>query len=155
LLNQLVPFTDTYGGDFSNHLPSDVKDVNGVVIPNSGLHAPCANQLSPDLQAAWSATEQEFSTPDASGGCSPNTGVPVAQNPAFAPLASNAIPAALLDTNAQSLLTAGGNYGGIFPAPTTSDGHFIGGNNVPTMVREEIVRVDHTFNSKLSIFGHW
>jgi len=155
LLNQLVPFTDTYGGDFANHLPADVKDVNGVVIPNSALHAPCASQLSPALQAAWIATGQPFSTPDASGGCSVNTGLPVAQNPVFAGLINNAVPSALLDANAQALLTAGGNYGGIFPAPTTADGHFIGGNNVPTMVREEVIRVDHTFNNKFSIFGHW
>jgi TonB dependent receptor len=99
--------------------------------------------------------DKRFSTPDAGGGCSPNTGVPLAQNPVFAPLTGSAIPAALLDANAQALLTAGGNYGGIFPAPTTSDGHFIGGNNVPTYVKEEIVRVDHTFNSKVALFGHF
>ena len=155
LLNQLVPFTGTYGGNFASNLPADVKDVNGVLIPHSGLHAPCGTQLSPALQATWLATGQALSTPDASGGCSPNTGVPMSQNPVFQALNANAVPAALLDSNAQLLLNAGGKYGGIFPAPTTSDGHFIGGNNVPTKVREEIVRVDHQFNSKFSIFGHW
>ncbi len=43
---------------------------------------------------------------------------------------------------------------GIFPAPT-SGAQFIGGNNVPTNVREEIARVDHQFTDKFSIFGHW
>ena len=26
---------------------------------------------------------------------------------------------------------------------------------LPTFVREEIVRIDHHFNSKVSVFGHW
>jgi len=70
------------------------------------------------------------------------------------PFPNNTIPACLVDPNAASLLTAGGNYGGIFPQPN-SGASFVGGNNVPTNVREEIVRVDHTFNTKFSIFGHW
>ena len=59
------------------------------------------------------------------------------------------IPGALLDANAQSLLNAG-----IFPAPT-SGAQFQGGSNSPTYVKEEIVRVDHQFNDKFSIFGHF
>src|SRR5581483_9377284 len=51
--------------------------------------------------------------------------------------------------NAQALLQAG-----IFPAPN-SGGQFIGGNKLPTDLREEIVRIDHRFNDKFSIFGHW
>src|SRR5499427_10566908 len=70
------------------------------------------------------------------------------------PFPNNTIPACLVDPNAASLLTAGGNYGGIFPQPN-SGASFVGGNNVPTNVREEIVRVDHTFNTKFSIFGYW
>ena len=69
------------------------------------------------------------------------------------PFPNNTIPACLIDPNAALLLTAGGTYGGIFPKPT-SGASFIGGNNVPTKVREEIVRVDHQINSKFSIFGH-
>ncbi len=67
---------------------------------------------------------------------------------------SNTIPACLIDNNSKALLTAGGNYGGIFPQPT-SGASFIGGNNVPTKVKEEIARVDHQFNGKFSVFGHW
>jgi hypothetical protein len=70
------------------------------------------------------------------------------------PFPNNTIPACLIDANAKALLTAGGKYGGIFPMPT-SGVNFIGGNNVPTMVREEIARVDHAFNDKFSLFGHW
>ena len=38
-----------------------------------------------------------------------------------------------------------------------SDGKpvFLGGNNVPTNVKEEIVRIDHQFSSKFSVFGHY
>ena len=69
------------------------------------------------------------------------------------PFPNNTIPACLVDSNAALLLTAGGTYGGIFPKPT-SGASFIGGNNVPTKVKEEIVRIDHQINSKFSIFGH-
>ncbi len=65
------------------------------------------------------------------------------------PFPNNTIPADLLDPNAQALLAAG-----IFPAPTSGK-QFIGGNNVPTHVREEVARVDHQFSDKFSIFGHW
>ena len=50
------------------------------------------------------------------------------------PFPNNTIPTNLLDPNAQALLAAG-----IFPAPTSGK-QFIGGNNVPTNVREEIAQ---------------
>ena len=65
------------------------------------------------------------------------------------PFPNNTIPASLLDPNAQALLKAG-----IFPAPT-SGRTFIGGADSPTNVKEELVRVDHTFNEKFSVFGHF
>ena len=72
------------------------------------------------------------------------------------PFPNNTIPSCMIDSNASSLLTAGGKYGGIFPLPTDpGTGSFVGGNDVPTNLTEEIARVDHTFNSKVSIFGHW
>jgi hypothetical protein len=75
----------------------------------------------------------------------------IAQN---TPFPNNTIPACMLDPNSQSLLTAG-----IFPANNSvdSNGHptFIGGNNSPTKVREEVVRIDHQFNDKFSVFGHF
>jgi len=62
---------------------------------------------------------------------------------------NNTIPASLLDPNAQILLKAG-----IFPAPNSGNA-FFGGNNAPTNVREEIVRIDHHFTDKFWIFGHF
>jgi hypothetical protein len=89
--------------------------------------------------------------------------------PVLQAFASNQIPTALLDPSAKAFLTAGGKYGGIFPGASNSLTHlivgsngnvsdyprFLGGNNQPTMVREEIARLDHKFNDKVSIFGHW
>jgi hypothetical protein len=71
-----------------------------------------------------------------------------------APFPDNRIPACMISPNTTALLTAG-----IFPAPNTvtADGKptFIGGNNSPTNLTEEVVRMDHNFNDKLSIFGHF
>src|SRR5580658_4820264 len=76
-------------------------------------------------------------------------GVPPAGVVAGLPFPNNTIPDCMIDPNASALLTAG-----IFPLPT-SGAQFIGGNNSPTTVREEIARVDHQFTSKFSVFGHW
>jgi len=167
-LNQQVPFTSTYGGNFASNLPADSLDVNKVDIPASGLHAPCAYQISAAQQAAFATAGQALSTPLVVSGsptCSANSKNPINANPlipttqpVFAPFNANAIPAGLLDPNAALLLNVGGKYGGIFPAPNgtgSNASHFQGGSNVPTKVREEIVRIDHQFNSKFSVFGHW
>src|SRR5215469_499066 len=46
VINQTEPYTQWYGGDISTNTPGTTKDVNGVVIPNSGFHTPCTNQVS-------------------------------------------------------------------------------------------------------------
>jgi hypothetical protein len=154
VINQTEPYTQWYGGDISTHTPADSKDVNGVAIPNSGFHTPCTNQVSSAIATAYAAAGAPLSSPDATGGCSPNSKVAVGANPTFRGFPGNVIPSGLLDANAQSLLTAGGKYGGIFPAPNVGQ-QFQGGNNAPTDLREEIVRIDHNFNSKFSVFGHF
>src|SRR6267378_1882540 len=63
---------------------------------------------------------------------------------------SNTIPTCMINSNGQSLLQAG-----IFPAPLAGTTKFIGGNNSPTNLREEVVRIDHNFTSKFSVFGHY
>jgi Carboxypeptidase regulatory-like domain/TonB-dependent Receptor Plug Domain/TonB dependent receptor len=70
-----------------------------------------------------------------------------------APFPGNAIPSCMIDPNSTALLDAG-----IFPANNGLSGGqpaFLGGNNVPTNVKEEIVRIDHQFSSKFSVFGHY
>ena len=69
------------------------------------------------------------------------------------PFPNNTIPTCMISPNTTALLAAG-----IFPAPnTTSNGKstFIGGNDSPTNLTEEVVRIDHNFTSKWSIFGHF
>jgi len=60
----------------------------------------------------------------------------------------NIIPANRLDPNAAIL--AAPNY--IFPNPTNANGNFTLSYTVPTNLREEIVRVDHSFSDKEQAF---
>jgi hypothetical protein len=60
----------------------------------------------------------------------------------------------MINPNATALLGTG-----FLPAPTTNIangiGNFVGGANSATNLREEMVRVDHNFSSKFSVFGHF
>lgn len=67
---------------------------------------------------------------------------------------NNTIPSCMLDPNTTALLTAGGTYGGIFPKPTSGT-QFVKPVAVPTNVKEEIVRIDHNFTDKFSVYGHF
>jgi hypothetical protein len=66
----------------------------------------------------------------------------------------NKIPSCMLDPNSQALLKAG-----IFPGANGVDAsgnpEFKGGANTPTNLKEEIVRIDHNFSTKFSVFGHY
>jgi hypothetical protein len=70
------------------------------------------------------------------------------------PFPGNMIPSCMINPNAAALLTVG-----IFPKPTgniaNGVGLFAGGANTPTNLKEEIVRIDHNFTSKFSVFGHF
>jgi hypothetical protein len=65
------------------------------------------------------------------------------------PFPGNVIPSCMIDPNSAALVGAG-----IFPAPTSGN-VFEGGNNTPTNLKEEVVRIDHNFSSKFSVFGHF
>jgi Carboxypeptidase regulatory-like domain len=67
----------------------------------------------------------------------------------------NVIPSCMINTNATALLNAG-----IFPSTglqnlANGSGTFTGGGGVPTSLKEEVVRIDHNFSSKFSVFGHF
>jgi hypothetical protein len=127
-LNTTVPLASTYGGNFAG----------SGITPRT----PCDTLLSPAEQAKFTNAGAPASTCDASGNVTTARFFP-----------SNAIPAALLSPDAQSLLTAG-----IFPAQTAIVNgvpKFQGGTAPLTTVREELVRVDHQFSSKFSVFGHF
>ncbi len=65
------------------------------------------------------------------------------------PFPGNTIPSCMIDPNATALLAAG-----IFPAPTSGT-NFNGPSTTPTPLKEEVVRIDHNFTSKFSVFGHF
>ena len=61
----------------------------------------------------------------------------------------NTIPSGLIDPNVSQLLKTG-----IFPTPNTPDGlHFSSAAPARTNIREEIARIDHQINDKLSLTG--
>jgi len=63
---------------------------------------------------------------------------------------NNTIPAALLDPNAVLEMNAG-----TFPKPNLGTSQFISSIPAGTNVREDVVRIDHTINSKLQLMGHY
>src|SRR5712692_7487862 len=93
--SQTVPDPATYGGQFASSL-----------LP-AALHTPCSNQVSAATANQYTANGQTLSTAD------PTTGACSGAGATLTPFTNNKIPAALLDGNAQALLTAG-----IFPKPT-------------------------------------
>ncbi len=131
-LNQPVPLASSYpdagGAGTGALLPASYngKTINAVV-PNVGTVANFGSNCSAAVLATL--------TPGS-------------------PFPNNTIPDCLISPNAAALLVAGGKYGGIFPTPTNGI-NFQGGNNSPTTLREEIVRIDHQFSGKFSVFGHW
>jgi hypothetical protein len=130
-LNVLVPPTSAYPTSAGAVLPTTFNGASTIATD------PLTSVIPASVQFA-----------NCPGGVAPTGVVP------GSPFPNNTIPACMISANASSLLTAGGKYGGIFPA-ANSGNYFLGGNNSPTDLTEEIVRIDHTFSSKFSIFGHW
>jgi hypothetical protein len=61
------------------------------------------------------------------------------------------IPANLLDPNAILFMGTGA-----IPLPNTANGtQYIASPKQPTYVREDVVRIDHHFNDKYQLMGHW
>jgi hypothetical protein len=132
-LNVVTPPTAFYTGDLST--------ISAYAKLPATIAVPTAAQVS----ASWLAR-------NCPGGALP---AGIVQGAAFP---GNIIPTCMIDPNATALLNAGGKYGGIFPKPNgVSNGlpAFLGGNNVPTDLREEIVRIDHNFTDKFAIYGHY
>ncbi len=66
------------------------------------------------------------------------------------PFPNNVIPANLIDPNAVLELNAG-----TFPKPNLGNNQYISSIPQPTNVREDVVRIDHTINSKFQLMGHY
>jgi Carboxypeptidase regulatory-like domain len=128
-----------HGGLFNVSVPlaSMYPNANGdVVLPANDPNGAPVNAVVPSL----ATLPNEFA--NCPGGAAPAGVTP------GSPFPSNTIPACMVDSNAAALLAAG-----IFPKPT-SGYSFIGGGNQPTFGKEEIVRIDHRFTDKFSVFGH-
>jgi hypothetical protein len=120
-------------------LPSEYPTASGAVIASpitDPLTVPVASSTIPVVPASI----QYANCP---GGVAPAGVVP------GSPFPNNTIPTCMVDANATALIGAG-----IFPTPTSGN-TFIGGNKQPTTGKEEIVRIDHQFTDKFSIFGHF
>ena len=87
----------------------------------------------------------------------PNTGDP-AMNAKFAaagltpgqPFPNNTIPASLIDPNAALFLASGA-----MPLPNAPNNFYSGAPGAPTQVPEVVLRFDHYFTDKISLFGHY
>src|SRR5437667_8719868 len=68
----------------------------------------------------------------------------------------NIIPACMINPNSTALLGTGclPTPNGAFD-PTTGATPFVGGANSATTLKEEMVRIDHRFSDKFSVFGHF
>jgi hypothetical protein len=66
------------------------------------------------------------------------------------PFPSNTIPHGLFDANAVTYLD-----GPAIPKPTTGNDYASGTFSLPIDIRDDIVRVDHNFNDKWRILGHY
>ncbi|MGA2166734.1 MAG: TonB-dependent receptor [Terracidiphilus sp.] len=67
------------------------------------------------------------------------------------PFPNNTIPANLIDQNAVLEVNAG-----TFPKPNYNNGtQYIASIPQPTNVREDVVRIDHSINSKYQLMGHY
>src|SRR5260370_4342814 len=136
--NQTVPDTATYGGNLAGLLTASKP--NPIFVPTFCAPGTCTGSNAQVAQSVLFANCPGQAPPAGitSGGQFPG----------------NVIPSCMINPNATALLNAG-----IFPAPTTNIanavGTFVGGANAPTNLTEEVVRIDHNFTSKFSVFGHY
>jgi hypothetical protein len=119
-------------GIVNNGQPVPLPSTYGGDFGSTVINVPSAAQVAPSVLAA-----------NCPGGVLP---AGIVQG---SPFPGNTIPTCMISPNATALLNAG-----LFPAPTSGD-QFTGAATSPTSVKEEIVRIDHNFSSKFSVFGHF
>jgi len=119
-------------GNTNNGQPVPLPSTYGGNFGGTLINVPSATQVAPAVLAK-----------NCPGGALP---AGIVQG---SPFPGNTIPACMIDANATALLKAG-----IFPAPTTGN-QFFGSSSTPTNLKEEVVRIDHNFTSKFSVFGHF
>jgi hypothetical protein len=119
-------------GVINNGQPVPLPSTYGGNFGSTVVNVPSAAQVAPSVLAA-----------NCPGGVLP---VGIVQG---SPFPNNTIPSCMIAPNSTALLNAG-----IFPAPTSGN-QFLGSANAPTNLKEEVVRIDHNFSDKFSVFGHF
>jgi hypothetical protein len=127
--NPTLPLADhpTAGTDLVYHTPGFAASDSDIV--KKGLVVPSASTVK----------DPNFIATLASLGLTPGQ-----------PFPNNTIPHQLFDSNAMLYLNSG-----IIPKPTTSDDKTIANVANPIDVRDDIFRIDHKFNDKWAILGHY
>jgi hypothetical protein len=126
------------GGSTNQTVPDPstyTGDFSSVTTP---IMVPSASRVAPSVLFA-----------NCPGGANPG----VTQGSQFP---GNVIPACMINPNTTALLGTGflPTPNGAFD-PVTGDAPFVGGSNTPTNLKEELVRIDHNFSDKFSVFGHF
>jgi hypothetical protein len=114
--------------------PATYPTASGANFGSTVIKVPTTAQVAPSVLFAGCP-----------GGVNPSPATIVQGSP----FPNNTIPTCMINGNAASLVSAG-----IFPKPTAGN-KFFGGTASPTNLREEIVRIDHNFTDKFSVFGHF
>ena len=116
----------TSGADLT-YVPFNEAATNSVC--NAGVQAPCVPKTSDPAKLALYNTD----------GLVPGN-----------PFPGNVIPANLIDQNAVLQLNAG-----TFPKPNLNGTQYIASIPAPENIREDVVRIDHSINSKYQLMGHY
>jgi len=116
----------TLGQDLA-YTPANELSTNSVCNP--GVQAPCVPFTSDPTRLGLYAAD----------GLTPGD-----------PFPGNIIPANLIDQNAVLQLNAN-----TFPHPNLGTTQFTASIPAPENIREDVVRIDHTFSSKYQIMGHY
>jgi len=106
------------------------------------VYTPPSNGTVPVVPAT---TDPRLVGDDGNGGLYHQLGLVAGQ-----PFPENKIPKELIDQNAVLELNAG-----TFPKPNLGTSQFISSIPAPTNIREDVVRIDHTINSKFQLMGHY
>jgi hypothetical protein len=125
--NQQVPSTAERTGSFNDLCPAIPTGQTTTTFYRDATVAPTGTTVFPECPATGA-------------GASPNT---------FVTFPNNNVP---IDPNAQAMLSA------LIPAPSTTIGgapFFIGSVSEPLTWRQELLRVDHNFSSRLRLMGRY
>jgi hypothetical protein len=124
-------------GGSSNVTVPDTATYGGDFSSSAAISVPTAAQVAPSVLFA-----------NCPGGVAPPLVVQGSQFP------GNVIPSCMINPNATALLGTS-----FLPAPNANiangQGQFRGGANAATNLKEEMVRIDHNFSQKFSVFGHF